>query len=261
MYDAHLCNGEYLVVYQLRLPQVVVQRGFGLRSIVNDPTGGRSGGYLPCSHNPLKVVLDESPGDGGRELKTSVAGESVDTHYAGWALGDKRDEDTVLEDVQWPFKPPSAMSWYLSKSKRSAVSFLHVAISALCVFVRFYSHVETHAPCPQFFVLNLAMPDNREQPTFLKHPSVSLLRLVFSFYPTRVCIRSRNPRSPAQHSFRLTPRSAVHTSLSTEGYVAGRLPRLITHGFESLLGPFRLRIGVRIPLIRLCFSPHRPTNG
>lgn len=76
MYDPHLCNGEYLVVHQLLLPQVVVQRGSGPRSIVNNPIGGRS-------REPLIVVLDESPGEVGPELKTSVAGEPVDRHYAG----------------------------------------------------------------------------------------------------------------------------------------------------------------------------------
>lgn len=94
-HDTHLDDGECLVVQQLLLPQVIIQRSSGLLSILSDPIGG-SGGYLLCDLEPLKVVFDESFEDERPQFKTSSAGEAIEGHSAdGWALGNKKGEGTV----------------------------------------------------------------------------------------------------------------------------------------------------------------------
>lgn len=87
--DTHLDDGECLVVQQLLLPQVIIQRSSGLLPILSDPIGG-SRGYLLCDLEPLKVVFDESFEDEWPQFKTSSAGEAVEGHGAdGWALENK----------------------------------------------------------------------------------------------------------------------------------------------------------------------------
>jgi len=44
--DTHLHNGKCLVVQQLLLPQVIVQRRPAAPSFVRDPVRGGGGGYL-----------------------------------------------------------------------------------------------------------------------------------------------------------------------------------------------------------------------
>jgi len=60
MCETHLYNGERLVVQQLFLPQIILQRGSALLPIVSDLIGGGSGGYLLCDLESFKVMFDES---------------------------------------------------------------------------------------------------------------------------------------------------------------------------------------------------------
>lgn len=99
--DAHLHNGECLVVQQLLLPQVIIQCRSILPSVVSDPIGGGGGGYLLRDLEPLKIVFDEGFEDEWPQLETSGAGEPVEGHDGGWASGNKRRGGRVSGDVQW----------------------------------------------------------------------------------------------------------------------------------------------------------------
>lgn len=96
MRDTHLYNVECLVVQQLLLPQVAIQRGLALLPIVNYPIGGRSGGCPMCGLEPLKIVLGECFENEGPQFKTGGASETVERHNAGWASENRKGEGTVL---------------------------------------------------------------------------------------------------------------------------------------------------------------------
>jgi len=93
--DTHLCNCERLVVQQVFLPQVDIQRGPAVLPIVNDPIGGRSGGCPMCGLEPIKVVFYESFEDEGHQFKTSCDSKTVEGHNVGGGPENKKDEGTV----------------------------------------------------------------------------------------------------------------------------------------------------------------------
>ena len=86
----HLYNGECLVIQQLFLPQVIIQRRPALLPVLSDHIGGGSGGYLLRDLEPFKVMFDERFEDEGAQFETSRACEPVEGHGGGRVSGNKR---------------------------------------------------------------------------------------------------------------------------------------------------------------------------